>query len=564
MGQHEAWGPPAPMNRDTFGKYHIVAALGHGGMADVYLAVAQGPLGFNKLQVIKQLRPALLDNPESIQMFVDEARLAARLNHPNVVQTNEVGQTNDMFFLTMEYLDGQTLRALQLRTRKSTPPPLGVSLRVVVEVLAGLHYAHELTDFDSKPLGIVHRDVTPHNIFITYDGGVKLVDFGIAKAATSSVETRTGNIKGKVSYLSPEQAAATEPDRRADIFQVGVILWEAIAGRRFWGDDATDLVILQRLGRGDLPQPLPLGADTPPTLARICAKSLAVDRDSRYATADEFRRDLEAYMESAADRTTTRDVGELITKLFASERLAIRAVIESRLKALSDRSQDRDLDSPLSVPTLFAVTTGSFSSSQSGEPPRYADRPSIRGIAGASATHMTGNTASSSGPSVSPAPEASRINNRWAAVGAAGALLLAIIIYAVARGPNGPPRNASGPLAPDAGSMEAQTIDLQIDATPPDARIYVDNQPLPSNPCTKRFPRDGAQHKVRIEAANHVSVVTEVTFDSDQKLSFALKPQPDDKMPADPSAAKGKRPRPTTPGKAGQPKLQLEDGDPWN
>jgi eukaryotic-like serine/threonine-protein kinase len=220
----------------SFGKYKLLARLGQGGMAEVFLAVAFGPSGFNKLLVIKRLRPELAEDSAYLSMFLDEARLAARLNHPNVVQANDVGSIDGQHYLSMEYLDGQPLNRLFTVARTQGLQPTAAYLRLVSDTLAGLHYAHELADYDGTPLNVVHRDVSPHNVFITYDGQVKLVDFGVAKAATHAQRTSTGVVKGKISYMAPEQALSVAVDRRADIFSVGVILWELVTGQRFWGD----------------------------------------------------------------------------------------------------------------------------------------------------------------------------------------------------------------------------------------------------------------------------------------------------------------------------------------
>ncbi|MEO5726527.1 MAG: serine/threonine-protein kinase, partial [Byssovorax sp.] len=173
MTVHEATTEPARGN--NFGKYRLVASVGHGGMADVYLAVSTGPAGVTKLQVVKRLRQNLAEEPDFLSMFLDEARLASRLNHPNVVQTNEVGEVDSGYFIAMEYLDGQPLNRI-LHAGKTRPAPPGLYLQIIAEALAGLHYAHELADYDGTPLAIVHRDTSPHNIFVTYEGQTKLVD----------------------------------------------------------------------------------------------------------------------------------------------------------------------------------------------------------------------------------------------------------------------------------------------------------------------------------------------------------------------------------------------------
>src|SRR5262245_17105669 len=215
-------------------RYHPIAELGQGGMADVLLAMMQGAAGFRKLVVLKRLRPNLADDAELLAMFSDEARLAARLNHPNVVQTYEVGYDAGRHFIAMEWLDGQPLHRLLKAAWAYDALPLDVHLFILCEALRGLHYAHELQDFDGTRLEVVHRDVSPQNVFLTYEGQVKLVDFGVAKAHARSTDTQVGVVKGKVAYMAPEQALGCPVDRRADVFSVGVMLWEAVARRRLW------------------------------------------------------------------------------------------------------------------------------------------------------------------------------------------------------------------------------------------------------------------------------------------------------------------------------------------
>jgi serine/threonine-protein kinase len=247
-------------------------------MADVLLALVAGPAGsgFAKLAVLKKLRANLVEDPEFIAMLVDEARITARLNHPNVVQTLEVGAVNGEYFLAMEYLDGQPLHRILRRaekTQKAFPRELGYL--VIADALAGLHHAHQLADYDGTPLQIVHRDVTPQNIFITYDGQVKVVDFGIAKAVGRAAETKHGIVKGKVRYMSPEQAMGNEVDARADTFAAGILLWEAATRRSLWGN-LEDPAILQSLILGDYPaSPRALDPEVPEEIDRICVKALA-------------------------------------------------------------------------------------------------------------------------------------------------------------------------------------------------------------------------------------------------------------------------------------------------
>ncbi|HSN96790.1 MAG TPA: serine/threonine-protein kinase, partial [Candidatus Nanopelagicales bacterium] len=321
-----------------FGKYSLIASLGHGGMADVFLAAAQGPAGFNKLQVIKRLRKAEIgDEHDVVTMFLDEARLAARLNHPNVVQTNEVGEADGEYFIAMEYLDGQPLNRilhrLRAQGRDQDPRNEAILLRIIADALAGLHYAHELADYDGTPLNVVHRDASPHNIFVTYEGHTKVVDFGIAKAATRSTHTNTGVLKGKISYMAPEQARCKPLDRRADIFVIGIVLWELLAGRKMWKGMA-DMEIINMIFGQEIPALEEVRADLPHELLRIVARALAYDPKDRYATAAEMRADLMAYLDEAESRISAEEIGALLVGLFTDRRAHLQAVIDSQLKRL--------------------------------------------------------------------------------------------------------------------------------------------------------------------------------------------------------------------------------------
>jgi serine/threonine-protein kinase len=316
--------------RYQLGKYRLVAELGHGGMADVYLALVEGPTGsgFSKLAVVKRLRANLAEDPEFVAMLVDEARITARLNHPNVVQMLEVGVANDEYFLAMEYLDGQPLHRIERRaSRMGVHRPVRLRLSVLADVLSGLHHAHELADYDGSPLGIVHRDVTPQNVFVTYDGHVKVMDFGIAKAAGRAQETMQGIVKGKVRYMSPEQAMGQPLDRRADVFAVGVMLWQAATGMRFWGD-LDELAIVQALIGGEFEaSPRAVCPDVPEELDRICRKALERHADARYATALDLRADLEAFLGATAVNGR-REIAQIVNQLFEKERRELRAIIE--------------------------------------------------------------------------------------------------------------------------------------------------------------------------------------------------------------------------------------------
>jgi serine/threonine protein kinase len=322
----------------SFGKYRPIAELGRGGMAIVYLAASQGPRGFSKLVVVKELKDEFSTDAEFATMFCDEARLAARLNHPNVVQTYEVEEEPAHFFIVMEYLEGQPLSQARSRLARLGAQLRDHQVRVLCDVLDALHYAHELADYDGRPLHVVHRDVSPHNIMITYAGDAKLVDFGIAKAADSTSQTRTGVIKGKLAYMAPEQAFGQSVDRRADVFSVGVILWEAITGRRMWKGNAEG-AIAHRLSTGDLPKITDHVPEPPPHLKAICERALAPRLVDRYPTALAMRQDLEAYLGAIARRPTARELGPLVAQAFGEERTRLALLIEQQMMRLREPSQ---------------------------------------------------------------------------------------------------------------------------------------------------------------------------------------------------------------------------------
>jgi serine/threonine-protein kinase len=341
----------------SFGKFQLVARLGKGGMGDVYLALSRGMEGFKKLVVIKRLHETLVDDERARSMFLEEGRLAARLNHPNVVQTNEVGELDGALFLSMEYLEGQSLFQVA-RHWKANPNPRMVA-RIISDALAGLHYAHELCDFDGTPLKIIHRDLSPHNIFITYDGVVKLLDFGIAKAAVQSSHTEVGMFKGKIAYMAPEQFKECEIDRSVDIFVAGIVLWECLASQRlFKGDGAPQTL------RALLEKPIPrVSTEVPgidPTLDAIVARALDRDPANRYPSAQELRNALEGYLAGSGPPLRQEDVGAWVSKLFQDRRAWVREQVRLLTSAADETCSTHEL------PSLSLLRKESEVSSRSG------------------------------------------------------------------------------------------------------------------------------------------------------------------------------------------------------
>ncbi len=310
-------------------KYQLLMELGKGGMGVVHLAMSRGPQGFTKLLVLKIMRRELLGEADLLQMFLEEARISARLAHPNIVHVFEVGEHEGCPCIVMEYLEGQPLSSMLVRAPEK--PPLPLHLCVLAKALAGLHAAHELRDYDGTSLRLVHRDVSPHNVFVLFDGQVKVLDFGIAKAAGSEIETRTGSPKGKIRYMSPEQLIRDPLDRRADIFSVGVLLWEALARRRLWGEMEEGEVTRALLNRR-IP-PLPENLQIPESLRAMCARALAPDPADRYPTAEAFQRDLERYLQSLPDACGAEELGAFLRTQFGELRQATKKLIDFHIKS---------------------------------------------------------------------------------------------------------------------------------------------------------------------------------------------------------------------------------------
>jgi hypothetical protein len=321
--------PNDPPTGTQLGKYQLLATLGQGGMGTVHLALASGLGQFRKLLVVKELRQDLTRQPGFISMFMDEAKLAARLAHPNVVQTFEASAVGDRYLLAMEYLDGYPLSCLLDRLAQApiSKLTLWMHLQILCDVLAGLHYAHELLDYDGTSLQVVHRDVSPQNVFITYHGQVKVVDFGVAKATNATVKTAPGTFVGKFSYASPEQVLGSGVDARTDVFAVGVMLWEALARRSFSEREPTPNACRSRV-EGSEPRIADVVPTVDPVLARICDRALAVDIDERFASAKEFRYALQNYMQLAGVRIEATEIGMLMQDVFAAERRALHSRIE--------------------------------------------------------------------------------------------------------------------------------------------------------------------------------------------------------------------------------------------
>jgi serine/threonine-protein kinase len=455
-------------------KYRRIIEIGHGGMAVVTLTAMRSTHGVTKLVVVKELLAELAAEPECRTMFMDEARLAARLNHPNVVQTFEIVDHVDeadpktggdglegVCALVMEYLEGQSLNRFRSKL-KGDPRALSFYLAVLIEALSGIEYAHTLVDYQGAPLNIVHRDISPHNVFVTYAGEVKVLDFGIAKANdAASKPTESGAVKGKLQYMAPEQARGDRVDARADVFACGVMLWEAAVGHRLWAG-MNDAAIIYRLTQADIPAPRDENPDVPERLDEIIRRALAREPDQRYPSAAALRDDLEAFVATLPEKTSRRAIGSIVSSLFAEQRAEVRRAIETEL----GRAKDVTVTAKRPLPKLPIPIESSS----------YTDQA------------LTGSTGikQATATSIAPPPVASRSRVGWI-LGMVGALLVVAVVATVATvlvmRPSGNATSAPT-TAPSATSAPQPSV---TQAATPASTITPERQP--SATVTAKAPR---------------------------------------------------------------------------
>jgi len=376
-----------PLVGERFGKYLLVGELASGGMAQIFLAVHEGLEGFSRVVALKRVLPYLTESSEFVQMFLDEARIAARLEHPNIVRTYEFGTEAGRYFIEMEYLAGEDVSAVLNRAaRLQQRLPISFVVEIMSRVCAGLHFAHNLNDSTGRPLGLVHRDVTPGNIVVTYFGEVKLIDFGVAKAATNNVRTRAGMLKGKIAYMSPEQLRARGIDRRSDVFSTGVVLWELLTGARLFSRDS-DAATLYAILDDPVPPVRTHRPEVPAELAAIVERALARTPDDRWATAEDMQLALDGFLAAhpradsvgpgvsagispSVAETGARRLAREMERLFGAPRTHAKRCI----------AQNRSLAANIAVVTklqsdVLAGPVGSFAETLVPQPPEAAEPP---------------------------------------------------------------------------------------------------------------------------------------------------------------------------------------------
>jgi serine/threonine-protein kinase len=357
-------GAPEEALPRQFGKYTLLRRLAAGGMAELFLALQRSVAGFEKLIVIKRILPSMNHDKGFIDMLLHEARIAATLSHPNIVQIFDVGQVDGTYFIAMEHIHGEDIRSIVRAMKKNgvVEFPLEHALSILIGTCAGLAYAHEKRDLDGATLDIVHRDISPQNIVVTFTGDVKIVDFGIAKSGGSGAgeDTKDGQLKGKVAYMSPEQAAGQPVDWRSDVFAAGVLLFELTTGRRLFRG-GSEYETLKLICEKDYPKPSEFLPDYPPALEHIVMRALAKRREDRYQSAREMQSDLEAFVREeripASMVSLTRWMQQLFTAKLAQQKEALQD-IKQLADVIAHQSERLSFDATASGTTSAGMMSG--------------------------------------------------------------------------------------------------------------------------------------------------------------------------------------------------------------
>ncbi len=461
------------------GRYHVVGHLASGGMAEILLGKLFGPSGFERPVVIKRILPHLVRNAELRSMFLDEARVVARIQHPNVVHVQELGESDDELFMVMEYLEGESVLSLLRRSlSKHEMVPAALAAHIVAQSCAGLHAAHELTDAAGEPLGLVHRDVSPSNVFVTYAGAVKLLDFGIAKFAERKTDTEAGTLKGKFAYMSPEQCLAAPLDRRSDVFSLGIVLFEMVSARRLFARE-NSLLTMKAITEQSIPSLAKVAPHCPAGIAAVCDRALQRQPEDRYQTAAEMRRALlEAMRDASFHEVPDEALAGLMSGLFP-DRIEQKQDLLRRVVAGSEITQlpGADVDSSVELPTV--------------------------GVSQLSHT------------SALALPARRRRKSLWvAAVLLVGGGIGAVLAFQGAE-PEPPPVAASEPVVPE-------TASVRIRSNPAGAQVAIDGVRRGVTPFELDVPRSDVESSFTLTLDGHESVTRAFVPDQDGRWELAL------------------------------------------
>jgi serine/threonine protein kinase len=421
---------------ETFGRYELLGLLGQGGMGRLYVAERRGIQGFVKVVALKQILPHLAESASLREMFLNEARVAAKLQHPNIVATYELGEVDGQYFISMEYLPGEDFATIGARCQGDRRVPVEVAAALAQQAATGLHHAHEARDEQGRFLGLVHRDVNPRNLFLTYHGVVKVLDFGVVRGAEGR-GTAPGAFKGKYGYCAPEQLEGGAVDRRTDVFCLGIVLWECLTGARLF-EASTDAATIDAVRSGAVAPPSLLRPEIPPALDEIVLRALAREPERRFQSAHDLSEALDAFLLERDMRPTSKSVGRWLESMFGADRASLKKAISHG--ASVEEALDR-------LATLEAAVT-------------ERGMTTLGAAAGAARTPPPGSHAGAT---------RGRAFGPIAMVGAAAAL--GIVALLVARRP------LPGDGAAQPAHEARATVSLVVKSDPPGAHIFVDGSP---------------------------------------------------------------------------------------
>jgi TonB family protein len=441
---------PPPSDKDRFGQFQLIEKIATGGMAEVYKARMSGVEGFQKIVAIKKILPHMAASDDFMTMFADEAKLAAQLNHPNIIHIYDLGKVDNSYYIAMEYVEGRDLRSiLKSGSEHGLPLPPELALFIASKLAAALDYAHRRKDFNGDDLSLVHRDVSPQNVLISYEGDIKLCDFGIAKAASKSSQTQAGALKGKLQYMSPEQASGKPLDRRSDLFSLGSCLYEMLTGEKLFAGES-DMTILDQVRNVKAQPPSSKNPDVPKRVDSIVLKALAKSPEDRYQNASDLQRDLESVLYTFSPAPGSADLAIFMHHLQAEEKGAA---------AESDRAFDAAFSPSKAEPAAPAKSKkakGTVVQRKTGTVPGVPVPPAPAVLAEAAAEAPSGGIKQETKSGVFGAYSSKRIDAEKkgraplvAGIGVAVLVLIGVIVAVMRKGAPAPPKPvAAAPAAP--------------------------------------------------------------------------------------------------------------------
>jgi serine/threonine protein kinase len=486
---------PRGLRRETFGRYGLLALLGQGGMGRLYLAERRGIQGFVKIVALKQILPHLADSQHLREMFLNEARIAAKLEHPNIVATYELGEVEGKYFISMEYLPGEDFSAIIARCQADRRIPIEIATALAQQAAQGLHHAHEARDEGGRLIGLVHRDVNPRNLFLTYHGAVKVLDFGVVRGREGP-RTNPGAFKGKYGYCAPEQIEGGQVDRRTDVFCLGIVLWECLTGARLF-DGSNDAQTIDAVRSRHVEPPSALRPEIPPALDAIVRRALERDPARRFQSAHDLSEELDAFLLERDMRPTTKSVGRWLESMFGADRASLKKAI----------SQGASVEGTLERLAALEINGAA---------------PANGPITARRVTTLGGAATPPPGAEGSAPPRRSNLPRHGATtvVMAAAALIgAAAVLVTVAGAPNGDGAARSAKVRATGG--------LVVTSEPSGAHVFVDGSPSGlKTPTVLEGLAPGSQISLRLDKDGYVPRDKQLQIQEGppRKVSFTLAP----------------------------------------